>query len=86
MTAKITLELPDSVIKRAQATAETSGQPLETILTEWLEQGAAHQSEYNLEASHEYPIYTPLESYEAARILEQMLREHQASKDQADDK
>ncbi len=81
MSEKITLELPDKVIERARAEAERSGNPLESVLTEWLEHEAEKQDiEQLLKPDHEYIIYTPLESYEAAGILERALREHQESK------
>lgn len=41
MSEIVTLELPDTFIQRAKAAAQQTGRPLEEVLVEWLERGAA---------------------------------------------
>jgi hypothetical protein len=84
MTKTITLELPDSVIERAQAAAERSGNPLETVLTGWLEQVAQQDLESLLISEGVHTIYTPVGSDAAAEDLWKILQEHQSGKPNAD--
>ncbi len=84
MTRTITLKIPDSVIERAQAASERSGNPLETVLTVWLEQAANHDLESLLVSEGVHTIYTPVGSEATADDLWEILQAHQSGKPNAD--
>ena len=83
MSQKVSLELPDSVMRRAADAAERHGRPVEQVLTQWLEWMAVTQNTGDFLSGDEYPIYTPYGNEAAAQILQNML---DAKADKADRK
>lgn len=41
MTEKVTIELPENLVRRARAIAARDGRPVEEILAEWIDRAAA---------------------------------------------
>ncbi len=82
MTVKITLELPERVIEQARAEAVRRGNPVENILTEWLEAAASQELESLSQGTHH--VYTPLDSEATAHDLQKILEDYQAGNANAD--
>ena len=72
MSETVTLGIPEAVAARARAAAERSGQPLEAVLTAWLERGAEQDVSVWLTPGAEYPIYTPYGNEAAAQVVDRM--------------
>lgn len=77
MVEKITLELPDEVLKRAQVAANRSGQDVQAVIMDWITRGAELDVAALLNPNVEYPIYTPFGNEEAAQVLRDTLKAHQ---------
>ena len=73
MSKPITLELPETLLERAEQTAEQMGRPVELILVEWLERGA----EWDMSAV--YPVYTPYGNEHLAAALEKFLEDESSN-------
>ena len=69
MSEKVVLELTDTISQRAHEISQKTGQPLETILLDWLERSAASADIYPLIADSEYQIETPYGNEDAAKTL-----------------
>jgi hypothetical protein len=78
MSKTITLELPESLAERAKEAAQRTNRPLETVLTEWMERGAASESIAPLIPGAEYPVYTPYGNEAAAKVLYEALKAAEA--------
>ena len=81
----VTLELPEEVTRRAEEKARRTGRPLESVLTEWIERGAAGEDVAPLVPGTEYPIVTPYGNEAAARVLLDALKAADAA-DQTEDR
>jgi hypothetical protein len=81
MTEKVTLNLPDEVLQRAQVAANRTGRPFEDILTEWVARGSEIDVETLINPNLEYPIYTLLGNEAAAQVLRDALISHRANKE-----
>lgn len=68
MSEMITIELPDELAERVRKLAQ--GRPIESLLTEWIEQAV---SDMNLMSNAPYPIYTPYGNEAAAKVLSDYL-------------
>jgi len=66
MSKPITLDVSETLLEQAQQEAKLTGQPVESILTEWLERGA-DATPYRFYALHDY------EGAAAATALMKML-------------
>jgi hypothetical protein len=84
MAESITLQLSDTLLEKAQSAAQQSGQPIEGVLTHWLEVAAAQASEAALIAQGQQVIYTPLDAHATAAALETIWNEHRAGQHGAD--
>ena len=76
MTTRVTLELADDLLERAQKQAQQIDKPLESVLTQWLEH-ASHEAEA---ASYftpgaQYEVWSPYDSAEAAETLWKLLQD-----------
>ncbi len=80
MAEKITLELPEAVVQRAQAAAARTGRAVEQVLADWVARGAERDVEALLIPGVEYPIYTPFGGEEAAQVLNEALKAHRSRK------
>jgi len=80
MVEKVTLEIPDGVVHRAQAASTRTGRAFEQVLAEWLVRGAEYDAELLLIPGAEYPIYTPVGNEAAAHVLMETLKAHRANK------
>jgi hypothetical protein len=69
MAETVTLHMPEAVMLRAQERARRTGQSLEEVLQEWLEQGAASDDSTLLVSAREYPLFTPYGNEPAAQVL-----------------
>jgi hypothetical protein len=69
MAIRITLELPDEVARVAGEAARRAGLPLETVLTDWLDQMATHHPRPPRQERVVYPILTPYGNEDAAQVL-----------------
>ncbi len=78
MTYVVSLELPDTIMKRVMEQADTTGRTAEEVLTEWIKQAVA-TSEL-LQPDVEYPVYTPLGGEETAQELWEYLQENKAKR------
>jgi len=74
MLHSITLQLTDETLNRAQEIADQTGKTLEETLTSWIDGAATSPVVDFLAPNAEYPIYTPLDNYEAAQQLEDYLK------------
>ncbi len=74
MLRSITLQLADETLNRAQEIADQTGKTLEETLASWIDSTANAFASRRLFPDAEYPIYTPLEAYEAAAQLEAYLK------------
>src|SRR5687768_4475977 len=81
MSITVTLELSEKVIERAREAAERTGQEIEAVLAEWLENLTASEDKLPFERGATYPIYTPYENEAAAQVLYDMLKEGKDTKD-----
>jgi hypothetical protein len=75
MAETVTLHMPEAVMLRAQERARRTGQSLEDVLQEWLEQGAASDDSTLLVPGREYPLFTPYGNEPAAQVLLDALAE-----------
>lgn len=80
MNQVVTLQLSEAVIELAQQASQESGQALEVVLMEWLEDRAVQARMRHLVHDAEYPIYTPEESPEAAQVLREYLETVQTAR------
>ncbi len=81
MLHSITLQLTDETLSRAQEIADQTGKTLEETLASWIESTATSPVVDFLTPNAEYPVYTPLDNYEAAQQLEDYLKQVQKSRD-----
>ncbi len=73
MAEMILLEIPEDVARLAREAAEETGRSMELVLTQWLQWAAATTVD-ELVPGASYPIYSAFDSYEAAQVLEQVLK------------
>ena len=80
MVQKITLDLSDSAIQHAEAIAHRTGRPLEAVIADWVEWGAAHADLTALASTEQY-LYTPLGGAETAQALYEFLKSQESTAD-----
>lgn len=74
MTEMFTIELSDETVRRVKEAADRTGQPVDAILSEWIERSALAAKYFSLMTGVESPIYTPLGNKAAAALLMEVLR------------
>jgi hypothetical protein len=77
MSEMVRLELPDTLVQQARTIAANTGQSVEDVLTQWLEQGSTHDIA-PLRTDVEYPIYTPYDNEHVAQELWEILKAEEA--------
>ena len=70
MTQKITLDLPESIVEKAQALAKRKGRSISALFVELIEQDASVGSTQSIL----YPTETPYGNEEAAKIMQEMIQ------------
>jgi hypothetical protein len=74
MTQTVKLDLSDSVLRRAEETAQRTGRSIEAVLTEWIERASADENMALLTSDSELPIYTPFGGEDTAQALFEFLK------------
>ncbi len=69
MTRSITLDLSETIVHRAQETAERTGRSLELVLSDWIERGSEQDDLTNVLLQTEHHLYSPLGGEDTAQAL-----------------
>jgi len=77
MPQVVTLELPDSALRRAQQTAQRTGRSLESVLTEWIERAAADDIAPLIPDARLH-VYTPFGGEDTAQARYEFLKSEEA--------
>lgn len=77
---KVTIELSENAIQRAEEIAQRTGRGLEAVLTDWIERGAVQSDLATLVSTEQY-IYTPLGGEDTAEALSKFLQSKQRATD-----
>ena len=69
MGRSIRLDIPESIVHRAEEVAQQTDRSLEAVLVEWVERGAFNDGASIALLSREHHLYTPLGGEDTARAL-----------------
>jgi hypothetical protein len=78
MSERVTLEVSESVLQRAKEAAQRTGRPLEAVLADWLERGAAGEDVSPWLPRGAYPVFSPYGNEAAAQVLLDVLKAAEA--------
>lgn len=81
---RITLELSEALLARANTVAQETGREVEAVVAEWAEQGASLPSIYPLEQDMNYPMVTPYGNELVAQELFEMLKASKTNEGKSD--